>query len=117
MNISFISGCAMIFSKDIVYLLESNKTLLINEAINRNIPDDVLFSYFIKNRGIPFTDMPLCNIDIHFFKANSSNIDNVIKENDTDDLFCFRVKTTTEIEGRLENDSIVLNKLYNYFYG
>jgi hypothetical protein len=117
MNTSFVSGCAMIFSNDIVYLMLSYMVDLIEEAVKYTIPDDVLFSDFIKDKGIPFTDMPLCNIDADFFQANSSNIDNIIKENDTDDLFCFRVKTTNEIETRLETDRIVLNKLYNYFYG
>lgn len=108
----FVSGSGMIFSKDIVDILIANMDTLINCSIENTTPDDILLANFMPCVNIPLTDMTICNIDEYNFSLEE--IDTIIKNNDIDDICCYRVKINSK--DRLINDSIVLNKLSKYFY-
>lgn len=113
----FVSGSGMIFSKDVVDILLQFKNDLLD--VSNNMPDDVLLAKFMRCINMPFTDMRICNFDEKIL--TSEEIDNIIKDNDIDEICCFRVKTGCYVakiryEDRLKNDTIILNKLYNYYY-
>jgi hypothetical protein len=103
----------MIFSKDVVTKLIDSTPYLINKAVNENIADDVLFGGILPLMGVPLTDMKICNFEER--KHTIEEIDRIIKEYDVDDVCCYRVKLA--YENRLVEDSIILNRLYDYFYG
>ena len=109
---SFISGSNMILSKDVVDKLIASATDLINKAVSGNIADDVLFGHMLPLMGVPLTDMKICNFEEK--KHTLEEIDAIIKEYDVDDVCCYRVKVA--YENRLAEDSIILNRLYDYFY-
>jgi hypothetical protein len=115
----FVSGSGMIFSKDVVDILIETMYQLINYSTEHNMNDDVLLGHFMPSIGIPLTDMKICNFDEKLL--TSDELDTIIKESDSDEICCYRVKTGCYVakiryENRLENDSVILNKLYNYFY-
>ena len=108
----FVSGSGMIISKDVVDILIKNMSSLIQYSIQNNTNDDVLLSHFMSILSIPLTDMRICNIDNN--RLLSDELDKIIIEHDIDEICCYRVKTAKE--NRLQYDSIILNKIYNYFY-
>lgn len=108
----FVSGSGMIFSKDVVDILIESMYPLINYSTEHNMNDDVLLGHFMPSIGIPLTDMKICNFDEKIL--TSDELDTIIKQNDITDICCYRVKTG--YKNRLQNDSIILNKLYTYFY-
>jgi hypothetical protein len=110
---SFIRGSNMIFSKDVVTKLIDSTYYLLNKAVIENIADDVLFGGILPLMGVPLTDMKICNFEEK--KHTLDEIDRIIKEYDIDDVCCYRVKVA--YENRLVEDSIIFNRLYDYFYG
>jgi hypothetical protein len=62
--------------------------------------------------GVPLTDMKICNFEQRTHTLEE--IDAIIKEYDVDDVCCYRAKFAPE--NRLVEDTIVFNRLYDYFY-
>ena len=112
----FVSGSGMIFSKDIVDILITLKNELIQHSIDTLIPDDLLLANVLRGINIPFTDMEIGKFSYDRPFA-PHEIDHIIKITDVDHICQYRVKTGITIEDRLENDTLVLNKLYDYYYG
>lgn len=106
----FISGCSMYISPDIVDILISNVSYLLEIAKNQNMYDDVLFSHFlINNFGIKLISDKFHNFDSN----NIDNIDNEIKELQDQDIIQYRIKNTDD---RLKYDTYILDKLCKYYY-
>jgi len=106
----FISGCSMYISPDIVDILISNASYLLETAKNQNMYDDVLFSHFlIQNYGIKIISDKLHN----FYLNNIDNIDVEIRQLQSEGIYQYRIKNTDD---RLKYDTYILNKLFNYYY-
>jgi hypothetical protein len=76
--------------------------------------DDHCITEEIISYNIPIIDCPYYEFVINNFES----IDNKIKENDTDNMYCFRNKNykgNTDTEGT-NKDIAIINKLYDYFY-
>ena len=97
-----VTGSGFILSKDVVDVFLKHEHILRNS----NLADDVTFSALARQIGIPLQDMEICNIEF----PNTPNVDQMIKNTTA----ChFRVKSS---ENRLENDTIIFNNIYEYFY-
>ena len=107
---SFISGCAMYMSPDIVDILILNIFDIINIAKNENHYDDVLFSNILINN---YSIQPVHD-KLHSFYLNTiDNIDQEIKQLESEGIFQYRVKNPDD---RMKYDTFILNKLYEYYY-
>ena len=97
-----ISGSGYILSKDVVDIFIQHEHILRRSKL----ADDVTFSSLARQLGIPLQHMEICNIEY----PNTPNVDEMIK---TTNACQFRVKSS---ENRLENDTLIFKKIYEYFY-
>jgi hypothetical protein len=105
----FVSGSAILFSKDVVKLLIDN---IDNLSVIKDIPDDVLISRYLHMYNILPTQS---GIRYDFEKnININNLKDIIINTDNDNIYYYRVKVW---ENRLYYDTIILHSLYNYYYG
>lgn len=104
----FIPGSCICFSKDTAKLLITGNILEHQIAYIYN--DDLAISIYLKHYGIDAQD---ANWHYSFENNNISDIDNRIKQTDLDNIIHYRVKNT---DNRLFIDTLILNKLYDYYY-
>ena len=105
----FVSGSAILFSKDVVNLLIDN---IDNLSAIKNIPDDVLISRCLHMYNIlPTQSGKRCDFESSYY---INNLKNIIIDTDIHNVYYYRVKVH---ENRLYYDPIILNSLYDYYYG
>jgi hypothetical protein len=108
---TIVHGCNLLFSKDIIEKLISDIPSILNKC--KKIDDHCITEEII-SYNIPIIDCPYYEFVINNFES----IDDKIKENDTDNMYCFRNKNykgNTDTEGT-NKDIAIINKLYDYFY-
>jgi hypothetical protein len=104
----FIVGSCICFSKNVAKLLTTGNILEHQFAYEYN--DDLAISIYLKHYGI---EPQNANWHYAFENNNISDVDERIKQTDLDNIIHYRVKNTDE---RLLIDTLILNKLYNYYY-
>lgn len=105
----FVSGSGILFSNDVIKLLIDN---IDNLSDITNIPNDVLISRCLHMYNIvPTESGNRCDFESSHY---INNIKNIIIDRDINNIYHYRVKVH---ENRLYYDPIILNSLYDYYYG
>ena len=102
----YVSGSGIIFTKDVVTTLVDN---FFKYYYNVDMINDVLIGDILLKNKIYSQDMKCC-IDLLY----NDNIDIDIVNSDNKDIIHYRIKH--ESNYRLQYDTIVMNKLYDYYY-
>ena len=106
--IPFINGSCICFSKDIAKILTTGNIL--EYLFARQHHDDVAISIYLSYHGIGPEEASW----YYSFENNViSDVDERIKRTDLDNIIHYRVKNTND---RLLMDTLILNKLYDYYY-
>ncbi len=100
-----MSGSGIIFTKDVVTTLCDNFSKYYS---NVNIVNDVLIGIILLKNNIYTQDIKYTDL------LYNDNIDNDIVNTDNKDICHYRIKHVSQY--RLKYDTIVMNKLYDYYY-
>jgi hypothetical protein len=125
-NIYYAAGSTILFSKDVVNIIVKKKDIILDFVNNtyipciggiQNVTDDVALGKLLPLFGITATEADFNEAGKNIQRLD--NIDEIIKETDKLGTAYYRVKTgeyNCDYTNRLEDDTIVLNKLYDYYY-
>lgn len=111
---SFVSGCGILFSKDVIDIFINNSSYILNVLRTSNEYDDVFYAKFLNTFNIyPIESNSYCNID--FLPESTGQLQNIIHNNDINKIYQYRVKILAN-SNRLLNDSVTLVSLLHYYY-
>jgi len=111
---SFVSGCGILFSKDVIDIFNNNSMYILNILRTENEYDDVFYAKYLRTFNIyPIESNSYCNID--FLPESIEQLKNIIIHNDINKIYqySFIILANSNI---FQNDSIILLSLLHYYY-